>query len=111
MKYFFISPRGGLQKHFAIRKTSSTASFLFYFYFSHTYSQTLGLTSRHSASWNLSLIVRAVFLLLVVPVFTAAATSALGLLLLFFNPFQRAKFLSTDPGDFAAIVCFQTCEH
>lgn len=93
MKYFFISPRGGLQEHFAIRKTSFTASFLFYFYFyfSHTYTQSLGLTSRHSASWNLSLIVKTVFLLLVVIVFTAATTSALELLLLFFNPFQSAS--------------------
>lgn len=91
MKYFFISPRGGLQEHLAIRKTSFTASFLFYFYFSHTSTQSLGLTSRHSASWNLSLIVKTVFLLLVVIVFTAATTSALELLLLFFNPFQCAS--------------------
>lgn len=108
---FFISPRGGLQKHLAIRKTSSTASSLCYFYFSHTYTHSLGLTSRHSASWNSSLIVRTVFLLLVVIVFTAATTSALVLLLLFFNPVQCAVLLSTDRGDFAAIVCFQTCEH
>lgn len=45
---YFSSPRGRLQKHIlflATAKTSSTASFLCYFYFSHTYTRmSLGLT-------------------------------------------------------------------
>lgn len=91
----------------ATAKTFSTASFLCYLYFSHTYTHmSLGLTSRHSATWNLSLIERKVFLWLVIIVFIAATTSAVELLLLFFNPFQCVMFLSIDPKDFAVIVCF-----
>lgn len=90
-------------------KTSSTASFLCCFYFSHTH-MSLGLTSRHSASWNLSLIVRKVCLWLVIIVFTAATTSAVGLLLLLFDHFQCKMFLCNDPNDFAVSVWFQTYE-
>jgi len=92
-------------------KTRSTSPFLCYFYFSHTCTHlSLGLTSRHSASWNLSLIVRKVFLWLVIIVFTAASISAVWLLLLFFNPFWYMMFLSIDPNDFAITNCLQTCE-
>lgn len=95
----------------ATAKFSSAVSFLCYFYFSPIYTHmSLGLTSRRSASWNLSLIVRKVFLWLVVIVFTAATTSAVGLFLLFFNPFQCVMFLSIDSNDFAVIVSFQMCE-
>lgn len=92
-------------------KTLSTAPFLCYSYFSHTCIHlSLGLTSRHSASWNLSLIVRKIFLWLVIIVFTAANISVVGLLLLFFNLFWYMMFLSIDSDDFATTICFQTCE-
>lgn len=115
MKSFFplqeVDCRNTHKLFLATAKSSSTASFLCYFYFSRTYTQmSLGLTSRHSASWNLSLTVRKLFLWLVVIVFTAATTFAVGPLLLFFNPFQCVMFLSIDPNNFAVIVCFQTCE-
>lgn len=64
----------------------------------------LGLTPRRSASWNLSLIVRKVCLWLVIIVFTAATTSAVGLLLLLFDHFRCKMFLSSDPYDFAITV-------